>query len=349
MKTVDYIIVGQGIAGSVLTHTLWEEGKSVFVFDLPEENMSSIVAAGLWNPIVLKRLKKVWQADPMIERVFQVYPRMEQVLGAKFFAPLPITRIFHNPGEQNVWMGQSAEAAFEEYLQGGIRDVEEPHSGDHGCADTLQTGRIKTGVMISGVRSRLMEQGLFKAVRVRPEDVAQDEDGNFVIGSAVKAKRVIWCTGAQEALRGEIMPTKSFSPVKGEVLGLRIDDAMPYPCVHQGHFMLEEEGGRATVGATYAWDNLEGGATAEKRNELEEHIQKVWKSGYEVVEHRVGVRPATRDRKPIIGAVPGVEGQFIFNGLGSRGVLMAPWLAELFVGYLLRGTDLPSEVDPARF
>jgi flavin-dependent dehydrogenase len=61
MKYVDYIIVGGGISGSVLSYTLMKYGASVHVFDLPEENKSSIVASGLWNPVVLKRMKKVWK------------------------------------------------------------------------------------------------------------------------------------------------------------------------------------------------------------------------------------------------------------------------------------------------
>ena len=76
MKYVDYIVVGGGISGSVLTYTLMKYGASVHVFDVPQANKSSIVASGLWNPIVLKRMKKVWNADAMIESLQAVYPHV---------------------------------------------------------------------------------------------------------------------------------------------------------------------------------------------------------------------------------------------------------------------------------
>ena len=99
MKYVDYIVVGGGISGSVLTYTLMKYGASVHVFDVPQANKSSIVASGLWNPIVLKRMKKVWNAEAIRESLQAVYPAMENWTNQKFYEPLPIRRFFHNAGE----------------------------------------------------------------------------------------------------------------------------------------------------------------------------------------------------------------------------------------------------------
>ena len=82
MKYVDYIVVGGGISGSVLSYTLMKYGASVRVFDLPKENQSSVVASGLWNPVVLKRMKKVWKADEMMETLQRVYPAMENLMSS---------------------------------------------------------------------------------------------------------------------------------------------------------------------------------------------------------------------------------------------------------------------------
>ena len=66
-KHVDYIIVGGGISGCVLSYMLMKYGANVMLFDLPKDNKSSYVAVGLWNPIVLKRMKKVCSADALID------------------------------------------------------------------------------------------------------------------------------------------------------------------------------------------------------------------------------------------------------------------------------------------
>ncbi len=63
---VDFIIVGAGLSGSTLAYTLLKEGKSVLVIDNNLKSAASMVAAGLYNPIVFKRIVKSWQADILI-------------------------------------------------------------------------------------------------------------------------------------------------------------------------------------------------------------------------------------------------------------------------------------------
>jgi glycine oxidase len=61
MKELDYIIVGCGLAGVSFCEELRAHGKSFVVFD-DQSQQSSIVAAGLYNPVILKRFTAVWKA-----------------------------------------------------------------------------------------------------------------------------------------------------------------------------------------------------------------------------------------------------------------------------------------------
>ena len=54
-RQVDFIIVGQGIAGTLLAHDLLEKGHSVYIIDKPMIASASKVAAGLINPVGMKR------------------------------------------------------------------------------------------------------------------------------------------------------------------------------------------------------------------------------------------------------------------------------------------------------
>jgi glycine oxidase len=54
MINTDYIIIGCGLAGVALCEKLRGEGKSFIVYD-NNSQQSSIVAAGLYNPVILKR------------------------------------------------------------------------------------------------------------------------------------------------------------------------------------------------------------------------------------------------------------------------------------------------------
>ena len=93
-KKVDYIIVGQGLAGSILALTLLQKGKSVMVIDDAKPNTASKIAAGLYNPVVFKRLVKSWLADDLLPYMDSFYPEMEKLLGVEFYFSKRILKPF---------------------------------------------------------------------------------------------------------------------------------------------------------------------------------------------------------------------------------------------------------------
>jgi glycine oxidase len=58
---VDYIIVGLGLAGLAFVEELLEAKKSFVVFENNSQT-SSLVAGGVYNPVILKRFSPVWNA-----------------------------------------------------------------------------------------------------------------------------------------------------------------------------------------------------------------------------------------------------------------------------------------------
>ena len=347
MPYVDYIIVGGGISGSVLSYTLMKHGASVHLFDVPNENMSSKVAAGLWNPIVLKRMKKVWMADKMMEVLHEVYPDMEAWTHTSFFEPLPLRRVFHNPGEQNTWMELSDQQSFAPFLQDSIEPTPSAIIAEYGSGLTKGTGRLQVNTMMTAVREKLRETKSFTEEYFNWEAVEPHSEG--VQYKDIRAHAIISCEGTQMALGKSQLNQHGFSPVKGEILTVQLNRDLGKECIHQGHFMLGEEDQKATIGATYAWEGFEDGPTPKAKEELIQHIEKVWSEEYRVIGHSAGTRPATKDRRPIIGPHPVKENVWVFNGMGSRAVLMAPYLAQNLTEHLLYGVPLLKECDPARF
>src|SRR6478609_6743743 len=104
---VDYLIIGQGLAGSCLALQLLKRGKCVFVFDEPEKNRASLIAAGLFNPVTGKLMTKTWKADKLFDYLHSFYPEAEEFLKSKFYYPFPLYRPFISIEEQNEWMGKS--------------------------------------------------------------------------------------------------------------------------------------------------------------------------------------------------------------------------------------------------
>lgn len=346
MKYVDYIIVGGGISGCVLSYTLMKYGASVQLYDLPEANKSSVVASGLWNPVVLKRMKKVWKADAMMEALHTVYPEMENWTDKTFFEPLPIRRVFHNAGEQNQWVAHSDHPSFSPYLKEGVSDVPAHVIANHGSGLMKKTGRVNVSTMLNAVQSKLKETDGFTEAEFDWSRVESHGDG--VRYGSLAAHAVISCEGAQSALNESTLNVSGFAPVKGEVITVQLDSDLQKECIHQGHFMIGEGDGKALVGATYAWDGFHEGPSQLKRVELEEHVRKVWSGSFATTSHKSGVRPAVKDRKPLVGPHPTHHKTWVFNGMGSRAILMTPYLAQTLVEHFMYGTALLEECLPQR-
>ena len=117
---------------------------------------------------------------------------------------------------------------------------------------------------------------------------------------------------------------------------------------NRGVFVLPQAGNKAIVGATYDREDLSWTPTEKARQVLQARLQRMFKLSYTVQEQWVGIRPATFDRRPLIGLHPQYPQLGIFNGLGTKGVSLAPYLAETFVEHLLSRKPLPPAVRLSR-
>lgn len=102
------------------------------------------------------------------------------------------------------------------------------------------------------------------------------------------------------------------------------------------------------MGATYTWHDLNWETTEDARDYLQEKIKVYLKKPYTILEQQVGIRPSTKDRRPFVGLHPEFKQLGIFNGLGTKGVTLAPYFAHQFVNFLELGEELDSEVNIAR-
>jgi len=131
----DFIIVGQGLAGSAVALQLMERNYQILVIDNPSANHSSRIAAGLFNPITGRKMVKTWMADTIFPYLHEFYALAESKSQEKFFYPCPIYRPFVSVEEQNDWMAKSAEPGYTTFID---RSITQPGivtrlRADHRC------------------------------------------------------------------------------------------------------------------------------------------------------------------------------------------------------------------------
>ena len=108
-------------------------------------------------------------------------------------------------------------------------------------------------------------------------------------------------------------------------------------------------GGYYIAGSNYDLTGTDWQSTSAAKDEIINKIDKILNIGYEIVGQRAGLRPATHDRRPVLGLLPKCPQIGVFNGLGTKGVSLAPYFACQFANFLINGTEIDEEVEIGRF
>lgn len=336
----DVIIIGQGLAGTVLSEVLAARGLRVVIYDVPKEGRASHAAAGLVNPIVLRRTIPSWRASEMLAIAGAFYRDLEQRYDARFWNPVELVALFPTAKEAGIWRLRARDPELARMFgEGPVADPAlEQLSQPYGHGSVKRCAWLDVRRLLGSHRERWLGAGDLVEKEVLPEDLSWMESGVRVHGST--APLLVRC-------QGPMSQADFLVPVRGEGLTVRIEGLRLKSVVHRGVFVIPIGDDRYRVGATFAWDNVWSGPTDDARRWLMDKLERLVARPVEVEEHWAGVRPASKDRRPVLGQVSAHEA--VMNGLGSRGVLLAPWSAQHLAAHLFDGTPLDPEVDVRRF
>ncbi|MDH5785581.1 MAG: FAD-binding oxidoreductase [Chromatiales bacterium] len=350
MAQLDYLIIGQGLAGSLLAWRLMQRGCRVVVVDNGYRNSSSIVAAGLINPVTGKRLAKTVGVDHYLPEARACYRELGQLLGEELLLDKPMLRLFHSEQEREQWQRRREETGYHPYL-GEIVEADAlpaPLVASHGGGWQRQTAYLRTMPVLHGLRDWLEGQGGYLQ-----GDFHYDElrlTGTGVAWREIEACGVIFCEGYR-ARENPWFGWLPFQPAKGEFLTLRSDAPLPDLIINSGRWLMPRGNGLYRAGASYDHQQLDESPSGEAREMLLAALTTFLSPApeFEVVAQQAGVRPTTSDRHPFVGAHPQQPQLMICNGFGSKGSLLIPWHVARFVDHLLQGRALPQTADIHRF
>jgi len=341
-------ILGQGIAGTILALRLLERGVDFIVFDDGYQSSSSMVAAGLWNPIVFRRINKSWMADEFINELERFYPQMENLLQADFYKPRRIWRIHGSKQELDKWFEKNDLPGFRPYLFNPTPKLESTmgRKPEFGEGEVRHAGYLDIPVFLRAARRYFLEKDCFfeAELGLTPERQELEE----MRAGKEKISGIIDCRGNQSA-ESDWWSYLPFGLTKGEVLTLKCPDLSLDRTFNAGFFVLPLRNQLFRVGATFNWKDKTNDPSEAGKTELLKKFEKYFDCSYEVVDHKAGIRPTVQDRRPLMGMHPKENGLYLFNGLGTKGVLLAPYLSDHFVKWFLDENELSSEVDIARF
>ena len=346
MEFVDYLVVGQGLAGSLLALLLQERGRSVIVVDHDHRHAASKAAGGIINPITGKRLNRPALIDKLLKRVFTVYPKIEAQLAVPLFRERTVLRLLQNNEEAQRWKQQSSLSEYREYLSDLPPRPFPLFRNQFGVFEVIKAAQLDIRRLILRARECLLAQ---QSLINQPFDY----DDLNILPDHIRWKRftarfAIFCEGYRMAGNPYFSELK-LNPAKGETLTIATSDFAEDRIVQHGKWIFRNVAGEILAGTNYEWDRLDEEPTKAARKEIDSAVREFFVPDFEITDHRAGIRPVTRvDNRPLVGVHPRWPRLAILNGLGSKGALQAPFAAQELVSALEEGKPILKEIDLCR-
>jgi len=347
---VDILIVGQGLAGSLLAWSLMKSGYSVHIIDNHHAHSSSKVAAGLINPLAGKRLVKADNCDHYLEQLHSTYRELEKVFSRQFYFPVQMQRFMKEASQQDILMKRQSDPAYTNLIAESFSADEDtsPFVNKFGGCIQQQTGYLDLPALLGSLNQFFQDNNVIEHHQVGFDGI-KPEDG-LVKYKHLEASFCIFCEGYQ-ATSNPWFQWLPFQPAKGEILTIESDQFHSEKIINRSNWLIPTGDNQYRTGSTNSWQFTDDAPTESGKNEIEKNLINLFthKPGYKVIEHEAGIRPATRDKHPFIGFHPEFSQLGIFNGFGARGSLTIPWYSRVFTERIREQKALPASVDIQRF
>ena len=345
-KEIPWLIVGGGISGVCLFYHLTELGEKVILMDNKLSNCSSRKAIGLVNPFIIKKLSLCWQGAEAFEFALKFFRKLEEKFRKKFISFSPLYRVFLNSESAQQWK-KIRELHDERYDFMGLIENRDIMGKRRKCASVPHIFRVNPSTFFLEVED-YFKTSIFNQTFIF-NNLHASSDGYWIYNNQL-FKGIIFCEG-KGILQNPFFKTPIVRLNKGQWIRVNYH-WMREPIGILGKVFILPDQGTYLVGSTYEF-NFDNNLPDEYgRRFLLESFLKLGNQEPVVLEHKSGIRPTGIDRRPILGQHPNYPGIFVFNGLGSRGFLHAPWLGQTMAHYLKNlknDVELPADIDIGRF
>ncbi|MEO6693017.1 MAG: FAD-binding oxidoreductase [Saprospiraceae bacterium] len=351
MKTTnlsyDYLIVGGGIAGCLMAYKLRKLGFTVIVIAKDHIGSASTVSSGLINPITGLRFVKTWNYELLVSVLLKFYKELEAHFGFQFIYHHDMIVCFDSVAEENNWQLRMADQNYQPYCK--LMDFN--HYSIYNLNANQQYGlieniiRIDIPLICSVIQKELNNEQVWR-------DEAFDHSKLEFFGDKIKynnlieAKQIIFCEG-HKVNNNPLFDWLPIVKLKGE--RLRINCETKYETILHSKYTIIPNNNELWIGSNYSLTDQSYQITSEEAENQMNFTTEWIDLKKNLIEHSFGFRPASRDRRPVLGRHPNHANVLLINGLGTKGASLAPYCVELLIQHLLEGVEIAKDLNTKRF
>lgn len=282
-------------------------------------------------------------ADELIPALNAFYATAEIKTKSTFLSQRKMLKLFTEEQEINHWKKKQA-GEMNAYLSDTIIQIDDPVKSEGSFI--LQAGNIDTAIFLDAINQLLITEEFFLEGKFDYSQLKFENDRAIYKDNA--ANKLIFCEGHLIS-ENPFFNFVKMKPAKGDVLTIKCEKLAIDYILNKGFFIMPLGNNLFKVGATYDWEDLTDIPSDKGREELISKLTKLLPYPFEIIKHEAGVRPAVIDRRPVLGRHPQYPQLAVFNGFGTKGVMLAPYFAKIMADYLENKSELNREIDCIRF
>jgi glycine oxidase len=321
MINVNSIIVGQGISGTLMAHSLIKKGYKVMVIDNCKPNSASRVAAGMFSSMSGKR--KTINADMLSKQILAIdtYKQIEIFLNSKFLHQHDIFHIFNSNEEKNEIQEKVDSANILNFNNEFTQDFK----NEFGFMKVNNSGWLNCELFIDSYKKYLMNINSIQETGFIYSELKVDEE--YFLYDNIRARNIIFCEGYQ-GRNNPYFSNESIIPCKGDVLTLELINNTREILKRNGVYIIPFTSTTMKAGSTYRWNNDDELINENDLQEIKNKVNEILIDDYKIINHQSAIRPTTKNREVIARQHSHYKNMFMLNGMGTKGVIQAPYWAE---------------------
>ncbi len=215
----DYLVIGQGIAGTMLSWQLLQAGRSVLVVDEARPHTASRIAAGIINPVSGRRFEMAWEYDRIYPFARDTYRKLESTLQQELFIEREIWTVFPSAQMQAAFETKTLQPPASDYIMPAYEVRHANFLQQEHSAAIVKGANLQLQNLIPAYRQYLKTKD---ALLETSFDIdALEIHANHVVYNGITARKIIFCEGPGITQN----PYFSFIPFllnKGEALLIKV-------------------------------------------------------------------------------------------------------------------------------